>query len=107
MSERVTLTHGCSLSNLPLFVAEGAGLFADEGLQVDVPSFSAMSATEELLASGGADIGSTAFTQPLIDSGDDDPLVVFGGSGLKGIAILAQPAVAGIVSFIDSLLSNH
>lgn len=96
MSERVTLTHGSSLSNLPLFVAEGAGLFAGEGLQVEVPTFSVMSATEELLASGGADIGSVAFTQPLIDSGDDDPLVVFGGSGLKGIAILAQPTVAGI-----------
>lgn len=96
MGERVRLTHGCSLSNLPLFVAEGTGLFAEEGLQVEVPSFSAMSATEELLASGAADMGSAAFTQPLIDSGDEDPLVVFGGSGLKGIAILAQPTVAGI-----------
>lgn len=96
MGERVTLTHGCSLSNLPLFVAEGAGFFAQEGLDVEVPAFSRMSATEDILESGVAQLGSVAFTQPLIDCADDDPLIIFGGSGLMGIAILAQPSTTDI-----------
>lgn len=96
MGRRVTLTHGCSLSNLPLFVADGAGLFAAEGLDVEVPAFSAMSSTEELLASGAADLGSVAFTEPLIDSQRDNPLVIVGGSGLMGIAILAQPSIGSV-----------
>lgn len=106
MGHRVTLTHGCSLSNLSLFVADGAGLFAAEGLDVEVPAFSSMSSTEELLASGAADLGSVAFTEPLIDSQRDNPLVVVGGSGLMGIAILAQPSVGTIAELRGQALGT-
>lgn len=93
MAERLTLTHGCSLSNLPLFVAEGAGLFAAEGLAVEVPVFESLSSTAEIMASGLAELGTEPFTQPLIDAALPNPPVMVAGSGLMGIAILAQPNI--------------
>jgi len=91
VSEHLSLTHGCSLSNLPLFVADGAGLFAEQGLLVEAPVFSRMSSTAEALASGAADLGTVSFIQPLIDSARPNPPVMVAGSGLMGIALLAQP----------------
>lgn len=93
MTERLVLTHGCSLSNLPLFVAVGEGLFAAEGLRVEAPYFEDLASTAELLATGAADLGTAAFTQPLIDAFRDDPPVLVGGSGLMGIAVLCAPGV--------------
>lgn len=95
-TETLYLTHGCSLSNLPLFVAEGAGLFADEGLDVRAPRFTTMSATADALTSGAADLGTAAFTQPLIDSTRANPPVLVAGSGLKGVAVLAQVGTADV-----------
>lgn len=68
MDSRITLTHGCSLSNLPLFVAEAAGLFEAEGLDVEVPRFTTLSSTSDIIASGTSDLGTVAFTEPLIDA---------------------------------------
>lgn len=96
MSERLLLTHGCSLSNLPLFVAEAAGLFAEQGLTVESPVFSRMSSTSEALATGAADLGTAAFVQPLIDSVRPNPPVMVAGSGLMGIVVLAQPGTADV-----------
>jgi len=89
--QRLVLTHGCSLSNLPLFVAVGEGLFADEGLEVEAPYFDNINSTADLLASGVADLGTAAFTQPLIDAFRADPPVLVAGSGLMGIAVLSRP----------------
>ena len=94
--ETLYLTHGCSLSNLPLFVAEGAGLFEQQGLHVRAPAFTAMSSTAEALASGAADLGTAAFIQPLIDSVRSNPPVLVAGSGLMGVAVLAQPGTADV-----------
>ncbi|WP_199254240.1 ABC transporter substrate-binding protein [Mycolicibacterium mengxianglii] len=91
--DRLVLTHGCSLSNLPLFVAVGEGLFADEGLRVEAPYFCDISSTAELLASGVADLGTAAFTQPLIDAFRPDPPVMVAGSGLMGISVLTREPV--------------
>lgn len=96
MSERLVLTHGCSLSNLPLFAAEGAGFFADEGLSVEAPAFRMMSSTAELLATGVADLGTAAFTQPLIDSVRDNPPVLVAGSGLRGVFVLGQAGMSSV-----------
>jgi ABC-type nitrate/sulfonate/bicarbonate transport system substrate-binding protein len=90
---RLVLTHGCSLSNLPLFVAVGAGLFADEGLRVQAPYFADLTSTAELLATGVADLGTAAFTQPLIDAFGANPPVLVAGSGLMGISLLSRPDV--------------
>ncbi|GAA1271323.1 hypothetical protein GCM10009609_38050 [Pseudonocardia aurantiaca] len=98
MSEPLVLTHGCSLSNLPLFVAVGEGLFADEGLQVEAPYFNDITSTAELLATGAADLGTAAFTQPLIDAFRPDPPVLVGGSGLMGIAVLAAPEIPDVAA---------
>ena len=87
---KLVLTHGCSLSNLPLFVAVGEGLFADEGLEVEAPYFDDISSTAELLATGVADLGTAAFTQPLIDATRPDPPVLVAGSGLMGISVLTR-----------------
>ncbi|BBX10554.1 ABC transporter substrate-binding protein [Mycolicibacterium aichiense] len=90
MSETLVLTHGCSLSNLPLFVAVGEGLFADQGLRVEAPYFDDITSTAELLATGVADLGTAGFTQPLIDSGRTDPPVLVAGSGLMGVFVLTR-----------------
>lgn len=95
MTERLVLTHGCSLSNLPLFVAEGAGIFAEHGLTVEAPAYTRMSSTAEALSTGAADLGTAAFTQPLIDSVRPNPPIMVAGSGLMGIAVLVQPGIDG------------
>lgn len=97
MSGPFVLTHGCSLSNLPLFVADCAGLFAAEGIDVDVQRFDAISATGDALASGAAELGTAAFTQPLIDAARPNPPRLVAGSGLMGIALLAQPQIGGVL----------
>lgn len=101
MSMQLTLTHGCSLSNLPLFVAAAAGLFADEGLDVVAPTYTHMSSTAQALATGVADLGTAAFTQPLIDSLSVTPPVLVAGSGLMGIAMLAQPGTTHIGDLVN------
>ncbi|MCV7344761.1 ABC transporter substrate-binding protein [Mycolicibacterium rhodesiae] len=90
MSETLVLTHGCSLSNLPLFVAVGEGLFADQGLRVEAPYFDDITSTAELLVTGVADLGTAGFTQPLIDSERTDPPVLVAGSGLMGVFVLTR-----------------
>ncbi|MDT5151832.1 MAG: NitT/TauT family transport system substrate-binding protein [Mycobacterium sp.] len=97
-SDRLVLTHGCSLSNLPLFVAVGEGLFAAEGLHVEAPYFDDITSTAALLASGAADLGTAAFTQPLIDAFRPDPPVMVAGSGLMGISILTREPVVDAAS---------
>ena len=96
MTSRITLTHGCSLSNLPLFVAEGAGLFAAEGLEVEVPHFTALSASADIVEAGISELGTVAFTEPLIDAFQTNPTVIVGGSGLMGITIMAQPEITSV-----------
>ena len=93
MDSRITLTHGCSLSNLPLFVAEAAGLFEAEGLDVEVPRFTTLSSTSDIIASGVSELGTVAFTEPLIDAFRDNPPIIVGGSGLMGITVMAQPEI--------------
>ena len=93
MDSRITLTHGCSLSNLPLFVAEAAGLFEAEGLDVQVPRFTTLSSSSDIIASGVSDLGTVAFTEPLIDASRDNPPIIVGGSGLMGITVMAQPEI--------------
>ncbi len=96
MTSRITLTHGCSLSNLPLFVAEGAGLFEAEGLEVEVPRFTTLSSSADILESGLSELGTVAFTEPLIDAFWPNPPIIVGGSGLMGITIMAQPEITSV-----------
>ncbi|MEZ0356017.1 ABC transporter substrate-binding protein [Mycobacterium sp. SA01] len=93
MSDTLVLTHGCSLSNLPLFVAVGEGFFADEGLRVEAPYFDDITSTAELLATGVADLGTAGFTQPLIDSCRPDPPILVAGSGLMGVFVLTREPI--------------
>lgn len=106
MSERLLLTHGCSLSNLPLFVAAAAGLFSDEGLAVEAPPLHTMSSTAELLASGAAELGTAAFTQPLIDSVRPNPPVLVAGSGLRGVTVLARPGINGVAELAGRVVGT-
>lgn len=91
MTESILLTHGLSLSNLPLLVAEGKGLFEEEGLKVEVPQLTSVASTANLLSEGKAHLGTAAFTHPYIGSDRDDPPIMVAGSGLTGIALLSQP----------------
>lgn len=91
MTERILLTHGLSLSNLPLLVAEGKGLFEEEGLEVEVPQLTSVASTSKLLSDGTAHLGTAAFTHPYIGFDRDDPPIMVAGSGLTGIALLSRP----------------
>jgi NitT/TauT family transport system substrate-binding protein len=93
MSERIVLTHGLSLSNLPLQVAEGMGLFAEQGLEVEVPQLTSVASTASLLTEGKAHLGTAAFTHPYINFDRPDPPTMIAGSGLTGIALLSQPSL--------------
>lgn len=106
MSAPVVLTHGCSLSNLPLFVAAGAGLFAAEGLEVDVQRFDEISSTADALSSGASELGTAAFTQPLIDAERPNPPRLVAGSGLMGIALLARPEIACVAQLSGSAVGT-
>ncbi|MGE0210687.1 MAG: ABC transporter substrate-binding protein [Parvibaculaceae bacterium] len=90
MTERILLTHGLSLSNLPLLVAEGKGLFEAEGLEVEVPQLTSVGSTSKLLSDGKAHLGTAAFTHPYIGFDRKDPPIMVAGSGLTGIALLSQ-----------------
>lgn len=93
MQQRIVLTHGLSLSNLPLLVAEGRGFFEEEGLDVEVPQLTSVSSTAALLSEGKAHLGTAAFTHPFIGFNRDDPPIMVAGSGLTGISLLSQPAL--------------
>jgi len=85
----LVLTHGCSLSNAVLFVADGLDLFAEEGLDVVVPSFDELGGTERLLRRGSG-IGTAPFSAALCSALEPDPLVAVAGSGLRGVALVAR-----------------
>jgi len=85
----LVLTHGCSLSNAVLFVADGLDLFAEEGLDVVVPSFDELGGTEGLLLRGSG-IGTAPFSAALCSALEPDPLVAVAGSGLLGLYLVAR-----------------
>ena len=93
MAEPIVLTHGLSLSNLPLLVAAGRGFFEDEGLAVEVPQLTSVASTASLLFEGKAHLGTAAFTHPFVGFNREDPPVMVAGSGLTGISLLAQPEI--------------
>ena len=84
------LTHGGALSNLPLFLALDAGLFAAHGLAVEAAPLERFGATADRLREGRAAMGTTGFTQVLADADAADPLVVVAGSGMRGMALVGR-----------------
>jgi NitT/TauT family transport system substrate-binding protein len=82
-------THGCSLSNAVLFVAEALDLFASEGIAVRVPRFRSMDSPAALLAKGEAGLGTVAFTQPFLARSLADRPVIVAGSGRRGVSVVA------------------
>jgi NitT/TauT family transport system substrate-binding protein len=91
---KLLLAHGSALSNLALFVAVDTGLFERHGLQVEAPHFAEFSSTAALLRSGEAELGTTGFTQALVDHARPDPLRIVGGSGKLGMALMGQPGLS-------------
>src|ERR1700682_5375585 len=91
---KLLLAHGSALSNLALFVAVDTGLFERHGLEVEAPPLAEFSSTAALLRSGEAEIGTTGFTQALVDHARSDPLRIVGGSGKLGMALMGQPGLS-------------
>lgn len=91
MTQPIILTHGLSLSNLPILVAEGRGFFEEEGLAVEIPQLTSVASTASMLSEGKAHLGTAAFTHPFIGFNQEDPPVMVAGSGLTGISLLSQP----------------
>jgi ABC-type nitrate/sulfonate/bicarbonate transport system substrate-binding protein len=91
---KLLLAHGSALSNLALFVAVDTGLFERHGLRVEAPPLAEFSSTAALLRSGQADLGTTGFTQALVDHARPDPLRIVGGSGKLGLALMGQSGLS-------------
>ena len=92
--QKLLLAHGSALSNLALFVAVDTGLFERHGLRVEAPPLAEFSSTAALLRSGQADLGTTGFTQALVDHARPDPLRIVGGSGKLGLALMGQSGLS-------------
>jgi ABC-type nitrate/sulfonate/bicarbonate transport system substrate-binding protein len=92
--QKLLLAHGSALSNLALFVAVDTGLFERHGLRVEAPPLAEFSSTATLLRSGQADLGTTGFTQALVDHARPDPLRIVGGSGKLGLALMGQSGLS-------------
>lgn len=88
--QKLLLAHGSALSNLALFVAVDTGLFEQYGLRTDAPPLAGFGSTAALLRSGQAELGTTGFTQALVDHALPDPLRIVGGSGKLGMALVGQ-----------------
>lgn len=99
------LTHGGALSNLPLFLALDAGLFAARGLALEAPALSGFGSTAVRLRRGEAVLGTTGFTQVLADAALADPLVLVAGSGLRGMAVLGQPEMRDAAGLCGTVLT--
>jgi NitT/TauT family transport system substrate-binding protein len=91
---RLSITHGLALSNLPVFVAKEHGLFAREGLGVETLSPRSVDELSGFLAAGAAEVASCAFTTIMALQDEGVPLVIIGGAGVLGLAVLAQPHIA-------------
>ncbi|MFM0326146.1 ABC transporter substrate-binding protein [Caballeronia glebae] len=88
--QTLLLAHGSALSNLPLFVAIDAGIFAARGIRAEAPELAAFKSTAALLRTGTASIGTTGFTQALVDHALPDPLRIVAGSGKLGMALVGR-----------------
>jgi NitT/TauT family transport system substrate-binding protein len=84
------LTHGCALSNLPLFVAAGTGLFERHGLDVTLSPIDQLTETGEMMRTGESELGTAAFSQVLVDAYAENAPVVVAGSGVGGLAVLTR-----------------
>ncbi|WP_244831182.1 ABC transporter substrate-binding protein [Caballeronia sp. TF1N1] len=87
---KLLLAHGGALSNLPLFVAIDTGLLEARGLHAEAPELAEFKSTAALLRTGAAQLGTTGFTQALVDHALPDPLRIVGGSGKLGMALVGQ-----------------
>jgi NitT/TauT family transport system substrate-binding protein len=92
--QKLLLAHGSALSNLALFVAVDTGLFERHGLEAEAPPLAQFSSTAALLRSGEAELGTTGFTQALVDHARPDPLRIVGGSGKLGMALMGQSGLS-------------
>jgi len=61
-----------------------------------VPQLTTVGSTSALLSEGKAHLGTAAFTHPFIGFNRDDPPIMIAGSGLKGIALFAQPSLTDV-----------
>ena len=66
-ADKVTVAALRFVSSGPLFIAQGRGYFAAEGLEVDFKFFDAAQPVAVAIASGDADFGATGFTAGLFN----------------------------------------
>jgi NitT/TauT family transport system substrate-binding protein len=88
--ERLTMTHGLALSNLPVFIAQEYGLFREENLEVQFLPPASVADGKRFLRTGQADMASYAFTSlmQLYDQGAD--IRIIAGAGILGLIVLGQ-----------------
>ncbi len=94
-ADKVTVAALRFVSSGPLFIAQGKGYFAAEGLDVDFKFFDAAQPVAVAIASGDADFGATAFTAGLFNIAGKGVLKVVAAQfsevkGHQGSALVAS-----------------
>jgi ABC-type nitrate/sulfonate/bicarbonate transport system substrate-binding protein len=91
---RFVLTHGCSLSNAVLFVADDHDFFRREGVEVTLPLYRTMDTPETMIREGRSVLGTMSFLGPMTMNDLPDRPVVVCGSGSQGVSLLVHPGIA-------------
>ncbi len=95
-ADKVTVAALRFVSSGPLFIAQGKGYFAAEGLDVDFKFFDAAQPVAVAIASGDADFGATGFTAGLFNIAGKGVLKVVAAQfsevkGFESNALVASP----------------
>jgi NitT/TauT family transport system substrate-binding protein len=95
-ADKITVAALRFVSSGPLFIAQGRGYFAAEGLDADFKFFDAAQPVAVAIASGDADFGATAFTAGLFNIAGKGVLKVVAAQfseikGYEGSALVASP----------------
>ena len=100
MPEVINVGHLVGICMSPLFYAQAAGLFAAEGLKVEMKFMPNPGDALTALTAGVQQIVHIPFTNIIVAANNGAPVRIIGGSGAGGLFLLAQGS-SGIKSMAD------
>jgi NitT/TauT family transport system substrate-binding protein len=91
--ERLRMTHGYALSNLPVFIAQEYDFFRAENLDVQFLPPGSVAEGKRLLGTGQVDMASFAFTSLMQVYDQCADIRIIAGAGILGLAVLGQAEI--------------
>ena len=104
MPDVINVGHLVGICMSPLFYAQAAGLFKEEGLKVDMKFMPNPGDALTALTGGVMQVVHIPFTNIIVAANNGAPVRIIGGSGAGGLFLLAQGS-SGIKSMAD--LAKH